>query len=306
MLGCARAWRSRRAGRHGGRPRWPCSCSSGPALRRARPWSRRATTLLAEARLMARVVEPSRWPGARPRRSSTRWWTRAAREVRARVTDRGPGRPGARRFRRCPAPRSPRSRTTPPGRRCRPRSAAARARRPATARPCSDELLYAAVPVRHDGPPAGRRRASPCRSRSVEERRCASSARAVGLALLLAFAITAVLSPRSSPRRLAASAARDHGRGPAVRGRQPRRAHPRAPRATSSASWRRILNHSADQLQERLHGDRPRARAHRRHPLGDGGRRARRGPPGHRAPGQRRARRQPRPRASPWAATTSR
>ena len=165
-----------------------------------------------------------------------------------------------------------------------------------------------ARPARDPGGPARRPRARPCatarrwtttsctpRSPSATAGRLLGVARvalplrgvreqarepggAVMVALVLAFAITALLSRAALSSLAGPLQERDGGRAP-VRGRQPGRAQRGVAPRTRSGELARILNRSADQLQDAHHRDRPRPRAHRRHPLRDGGRRAGGRPP---------------------------
>ena len=211
----------------------------------------------------------------------------AARERPGAGHRRGAGRPGARRFRRLRRRPWPRSRTTDAGRRCaRPRPGQ-RTRPSATARPSTTTCSTSAVAVRRDGRlPASR--AWPCPLTGVESRSRALR-RAVGLALLLAFLLTAVLS-RALRRRWPDPSERSWTR----RGISPRatcRARSGSPARDEMGELAQILNRSADDLQARLtEVARDRARSGR-HPRRHGGRGAGGGPQGHGAAGQRALRR---------------
>jgi len=111
-----------------------------------------------------------------------------------------------------------------------------------------DDLVYAAVTIRGSGGVLGFSRvARPLRG---VERDVAQLRRSVGLALLLAFAITGILSVAVSssvagPLRTVMDSARRFAAGDLS-------ARSRVGRRDEIGELARILNHSADQLQERL------------------------------------------------------
>jgi two-component system, OmpR family, phosphate regulon sensor histidine kinase PhoR len=217
----------------------------GPGLR-GRALEHTRVALVAEARLMARVVEPALARGATPGEVDP-IVDQAAREVSARVTiiapdgrvlgdsaasgadllalDNHAGRPEVLQARQDGVGTS--------------------VRRSATV---GDELLYAAVRVDHEGRLVGYSRVA-LSLRGVEEQ-YRDLRRSVGLALALALLVTVVLAvalstPLAGPLKQIMDAARQFAAGHLD-------ARSRVNRSDELGELARILNHSADQLQARL------------------------------------------------------
>jgi len=120
-----------------------------------------------------------------------------------------------------------------------------------------DELLYVAVPVRHEGRLVGVARLAVPLTGVAQQ--VAALRRAIALALLLAFALTAILSAAltpslTGPLREIMDGARRFAAGEL-------QAHIRTERRDELGELARILNHTAEQLQRRLtEGARDRAR----------------------------------------------
>ena len=218
----------------------------GPGLRReAREGIR--DVLLAEARLMARVVEEPAGPGRAPDELDA-LVDAAARDVRARVTLIAPdGRVLADSPLSGAALAQPwrTTATRPEVKEALASGMGSATRRSATV---NEDLLYVAVPVRDAGRVTGVVRvALPL---TGVESRVADLRRAVLLALLLAFLITAGLSallarPLAGPLEEIMTAARQFAAGNLA-------ARIRVHRSDELGELARILNQSAAQLQERL------------------------------------------------------
>ena len=146
------------------------------------------------------------------------------------------------------------------------------ARRARAARTVGTRLLYAAVPIDRAGEVVGVARLS----RGIERIEAQGKAlwRSAALAGLLALAASGLVSLllSAAPRPLAR---RDHGDRPSARERQPRGSHPGQPRgrARRARAHHQPLGRRAAAAPGR---DRPRPGPHRRDPLRDGRRRARR------------------------------
>jgi two-component system phosphate regulon sensor histidine kinase PhoR len=217
----------------------------GPGLRQ------RATAdvrerLLAEARLMARVVEESLARGAGPEVVDP-LTDAAARDVRARVTIIAPdGRVlGESTLSGEALLRLENHAARPEVVDALQRGEGQSIRHSTTV---EDELLYVAVAIRHQGRLVGAARVALPLTGVAEQ--AASLRRAVGLALLLAFAITALLSALLAPSLAGPlsgvmAAARRFAAGD-VLARIP------AQRGDELGELARILNQAAERLQERL------------------------------------------------------
>ena len=217
---------------------------AGPAIER-RAVAQAEATLLAEARLMARVVEDQLARGTSPDALDPAI-DDAARDVQARVTIIAPdGRVLADSAVSGPEllalenhGRRPEVQTALAG-----QTGVAR-RRSATVRA---ELLYMAVPVRSEGRVVGVSRVS--LSLESIEAQAGELRRAAGLALLLAFVATGLLSwllsaPLARSLREIMETARQYAKGNLT-------ARIRVRREDELGELARILNLSADQLQER-------------------------------------------------------
>jgi two-component system phosphate regulon sensor histidine kinase PhoR len=204
------------------------------------------TTLLAEARLMARVVEQPLAEG-RPSEELDATIDAAARDVRARVTIIAPdGRVLADSSLSGDALRAVENhRGRPEVQEALASGAGSAVRHSATV---GDDLLYAAVVIRHQGRVVGVSRVA-LSLRGVKEQG-AELQRAVTVALALAFVITALLSaalssPLAGPLNEVMDAARRFAQGDL-------QARSRVRRSDEIGELARIVNRSADQLQERI------------------------------------------------------
>lgn len=217
----------------------------GPELRR-RELERTRATLLAEARLMARIVERAVAEGASPPAIDA-VVDGAAREASARVTIIAPdGRVLG------DSALSGRGLETVENHATRPEVMDALRGDTGTAMRHSGtvgvDLLYAAVPIRHQGRIIGVARvAFPLQG--VEEQ-AREVARSVGLALALAFAVAVILgyllsAPLAGPLRDMKSSAHRFAAGDLT-------ARTRLSRRDEIGELARILDRSADQLQARL------------------------------------------------------
>jgi two-component system phosphate regulon sensor histidine kinase PhoR len=216
-----------------------------PGLRRAAT-AREQDALMAEARLMARVVEEALSRGAGPAALDP-LVDEAAREVKARVTIVAPdGRVVADSALSGEALLSIDNHGgRPEVREAFASGFASVIRHSATVR---DDLIYAAVAVRREGRLLGAARVA--RSLSGLEAQVRSFRGAVGVSLLLAFLLTALLSaplsaPLAGPLREIMEAARRFARGDLG-------ARIKAARGDELGELARILNQSAGALQERL------------------------------------------------------
>jgi two-component system phosphate regulon sensor histidine kinase PhoR len=224
-------------------------------LLRARSLAQEQEALLAEARLMARMVEESLARGAGSEEID-RVVDAAARDVKARVTIVDPdGRVLGDSSLSGPALQAVENHAGRPEVRAAIEAGdGAAVRRSTTVR---DELLYTATAVRRDGRLLGVARVA----RSLEglETQVAELRRAVGAALLVAFVLTALLStllsaPLVGPLNEIMDAARRYARGDLS-------ARIRVGRSDELGELARILNQSAATLQERLlESDRDRGR----------------------------------------------
>ena len=217
----------------------------GPGLQsRARDHVR--DTLLAEARLMARVVEQPLAEG-RPSEELDRIVDAAARDVRARVTIIAPdGRVLADSSLSGEALRALENHRSRPEVQEAMASGAGTSVRHSTT--VGDDLLYAAVAIRHQGSLVGVSRVA-LSLRGVKEQG-AELQRAVTVALALAFVLTALLSaalasPLAGPLNEVMDAARRFAQGDL-------QARSRVRRSDEVGELARIVNRSADQLQERI------------------------------------------------------
>jgi two-component system phosphate regulon sensor histidine kinase PhoR len=218
---------------------------AGPALER-RAVEQSFATLLAEARLMARVVEDQLAKGTGPDALDP-VVDAAARDVETRVTVIAPdGRVLA------DSVASGADLLGMENHAGRPEVQAALAGQTARARRRSatvgTELLYAAAPVRHDGQVVGVARVS--LSLAAIEAQASELRHAVGLALLLAFLATGLLSwllsaPLAGSLRAIMETARQYAKGDLS-------ARIRVGRDDELGELAKILNSSADQLRERL------------------------------------------------------
>jgi two-component system phosphate regulon sensor histidine kinase PhoR len=217
----------------------------GPGLQR-RARDHVADTLLAEARLMARVVEQALAEG-RPSGELDAIIDSAARDVRARATIIAPdGRVLA------DSSVSGEALRVLENHRGRPEVQEAMAAGAGTAvrhsATVGDDLLYAAVAIRHQGRLVGVSRVA-LTLRGVREQG-AELQRAVTVALALAFVLTALLSAALSsqlagPLNEVMDAARRFAQGDL-------QARSRVRRSDEVGELARIVNRSADQLQERI------------------------------------------------------
>jgi len=217
----------------------------GPGLQR-RALEHVRTTLLAEARLMARVVEQPLADGRSPEELDA-LIDSAARDVRARVTIIAPdGRVLADSSLSGEALRAVENHLgRPEVQDARATGAGSSVRHSATV---GDDLLYAAVAIRHQGALVGISRVA-LSLRGVREQG-AELQRAVTVALVLAFLITALLSaalssPLAGPLNEVMDAARRFAQGDL-------QARSRVRRSDEIGELARIVNRSADQLQERI------------------------------------------------------
>jgi two-component system phosphate regulon sensor histidine kinase PhoR len=217
----------------------------GPGLQR-RALDHMRTTLLAEARLMARVVEQPLAEG-RPSEELDALIDAAAKDVRARVTIIAPdGRVLADSSLSGEALRAVEShRGRPEVQEALSAGAGSSVRHSTTV---GDDLLYAAVPIRHQGRVVGVSRVA-LSLRGVKEQG-AELQRAVTVALGLAFVLTALLSaalssPLAGPLNEVMDAARRFAQGDL-------QARSRVRRSDELGELARIVNRSADQLQERI------------------------------------------------------
>jgi two-component system phosphate regulon sensor histidine kinase PhoR len=203
-------------------------------------------TLLAEAQLMARVVEDQLAAGTGPDALDP-VVDAAAADVEARVTVIAPdGRVLADSVASGPDLQAMENHAGRPEVREALAGQTARARRRSAT--VGTELLYAAVPVRHEGRIVGVARVS--LSHAAIEAQASDLRLAAGLALLLAFAATGVLSwllsaPLASSLRAIMETARQYARGDLS-------ARIRVHRDDELGELAKILNASADQLRERL------------------------------------------------------
>ena len=217
----------------------------GPALRR-RTVENTRSTLLAEARLMARVVEPPLAEGAPPGAIDA-LVDSAAREVSARATIIAPdGRVLA------DSSLSGHELAAVENHAARPEvvdalrgDTGSAVRHSATV---DVDLLYAAVPIRHDGRVIGVARVA-LPLYGIEEQ-AREVARSVALALALAFAVAVVLAialaaPLAGPLREMMASAHRFAAGDLS-------ARTRISRQDEIGELARILDRSADQLQARL------------------------------------------------------
>jgi two-component system phosphate regulon sensor histidine kinase PhoR len=217
----------------------------GPGLQR-RAQEHVRSTLLAEARLMARVVEQPLAEGRSPEELDA-LIDSAARDVRARVTIIAPdGRVLADSSLSGEALRTVENHLgRPEVQDARATGAGSSVRHSATV---GDDLLYAAVAIRHQGTLVGISRVA-LSLRGVREQG-AELQRAVTVALVLAFLVTALLSaalssPLAGPLNEVMDAARRFAQGDL-------QARSRVRRSDEIGELARIVNRSADQLQERI------------------------------------------------------
>jgi two-component system phosphate regulon sensor histidine kinase PhoR len=218
---------------------------AGPALE-SRAVEQSFATLLAEARLMARVVEDQLAKGTGPDALDP-VVDDAARDVEARVTVIAPdGRVLADSVASGADLQAMENHAGRPEVQAALAGETARARRPSVT--VGTELLYAAVPVRHGGRVVGVARVS--LSLAAIEAQARELRYAAGLAFLLAFAATGLFSwllsaPLAGSLREIMETARQYARGDLS-------ARIRVRRDDELGELARILNSSADQLQERL------------------------------------------------------
>jgi len=218
---------------------------AGPRLQRHALDHVRAT-LMAEARLMARVVEKPLAEGRSPAELDA-LIDSAAPDVRARVTIVAPdghvladsSLSGA------PLAALENHRDRPEVREALLSGTGSSVRHSAT---IGEDLLYAAVAIRHEGRLVGVSRVA-LSLRGVKEQG-ADLQRAVTVALALAFALTALLSaalssPLAGPLHEVMDAARRFAQGDLT-------ARSRVRRSDELGELARIVNRSADQLQERI------------------------------------------------------
>ena len=217
----------------------------GPGLQR-RAQENVLATLLAEARLMARVVEQPLAEGRAPAELDATI-DAEARDVRARVTIIAPdGRVLADSSLSGDALRAVENhRTRPEVQEAMASGAGSSLRHSATV---SDDMLYAAVAIRAQGRLVGVSRVA-LSLRGVKEQGAALQ-RAVTVALALAFVLTALLSaalsaPLAGPLNEVMDAARRFAQGDLT-------ARSRVRRGDELGELARIVNRSADQLQERI------------------------------------------------------
>ena len=217
----------------------------GPALRR-RAVEQTRQQLLAEAQLMARVVEPALEAGAGPDELD-RLVDAAARDVRARVTIVAPdGRVLADSAVSGPQLAALENHLDRPE--VRQALAAGRGVSQRRSSTVGEEMLYAAVPVRSGAATLGTSRVA-LSLRGVEEQ-ARDFQRALLLALAAAFLATAILSAAfasslAGPLREVMDAARQFAAGDLA-------ARSRVNRSDELGELARILNRSADQLQGRI------------------------------------------------------
>jgi two-component system phosphate regulon sensor histidine kinase PhoR len=218
---------------------------AGPALHR-RAVEQTRVMLLAEARLMARVVEPPLTQGVPPQVLDA-LVDAAAQELQARVTVVAPdGRVNADSALSGPELLAMENHLHRPEVQQALASGVGFARRGSTT--VGDELLYVAVAIRPQGRLLGVARVALSLSGVEEEAR--QLRRSVVLALAAAFLVTAVLAialsaPLAGPLREIMEAARAFAAGDLS-------ARSRVSRGDEVGELARMLNRSADELQERL------------------------------------------------------